>query len=182
MTEDLGERHDPTAFRDASEWESTDLPPTGLEVLVPQGWTVRSDLSSAAVITMVSPPGERADDFRPNITITVEQPDDAMRDIGVYTRELVAGLRANLTDAHVIAIDPLWVGGYEGRRVVTGYRDGPYTLVAQQYWAVGESGVATVLTGTSSLEQYLWASDVFAHVAAGLSVASELATTGSAAI
>lgn len=173
---DLGEPHDPTAFRTASDWESTTVASTGLAVLVPAGWEAQADPSAPAVLTMLSPPGEREGDFRPSITVTVEQPPEHLRDITEYTRVMVSGLRTNLTDAHVIAIDPLWLGGFEGRRVVTGHREGMYTLVAQQYWALDDSGIATSLTGTSALEQYLWAEDVFAHVAAGLSIATQLAT------
>ncbi|PSL02780.1 hypothetical protein CLV30_10987 [Haloactinopolyspora alba] len=174
--DDLGEPHDPAAFRSASEWDSTSVPPTGLEVLVPDGWAVHADPQAPAILTMLSPAAEREGDFRPSIVVTVEQPVEQQRDIAEYTRTMVAGLRANLTDAHVIAIDPLWVGGFEGRRVITGYREGMHTLVAQQYWALDDAGIATSMTGTSSVEQYLWAADVFAHAAAGLSVASRLAT------
>lgn len=173
-TDDLGEPHDPAKFRAASAWQSTAAPPTGLEVLVPDGWPVRTSLGGPALITMVSPAGDREGDFRPSIVITVEQPVEELRAVAEYTRATTSGLRASLTDAHVIAIDPLWVGGYEGRRVITGYREGVHTQVAQQYWALDDAGVATVMTGTSSIEQYLWAAEIFAHVASGLSVATRL--------
>ncbi|AYY12367.1 hypothetical protein EF847_06255 [Actinobacteria bacterium YIM 96077] len=179
-SDDLGEWYDPRAFREASDWKSTGIPAIGLEVLVPDGWWVHTDPEAPAIITMICPPGDRPGDFHPTIALTVEHPPDGLSGIREYTRELVAGIRATLTDAHVLAIDPLWVGGFEGRRVVTGYRDGTYTLVAQQYWAIADTGVATVFTGTSSLEQYLWASDIFAHSAAGLTLASSLVRDGEA--
>lgn len=174
-TDDLGEWYDPQAFREASEWHSTAVPALGLEVLVPEGWWVHTDVEAPVAVTMTGPPPERPGDFRPTINLTVERPPEELRRIEDYTRELVTGLRSTLTDAHVLAIDPLWFGGVEGRRVVTGYREGPHTLVAQQYWALADTGVATVFTGTSSLEQYLWAVDVFAHAASGLTLASALA-------
>lgn len=181
MSDDLGEPFDPAEFRAASAWRSMTAPPTGVEVLIPDGWSARTDLAGPAVVTMISPPSGRTGDFRPSIIVTVEQPVEELRDIGEYTRAMTTDLRARLTDAHIIAIDPLWVGGYEGRRVITGYREGQHTPVAQQYWAVTESGVATAMTGTSSIEQYEWATEIFAHVAAGLSVATQLGNVPAAA-
>lgn len=165
---------DPSAFRADSPWQSTTLPFTGLETLVPEGWNAHVRTEAPALVTMVCPVdgGPRA--FAPTITIVVEQPPEEISAIEDYTSVMVHEMRETFTEPHVVSID-LWPRhDGEGRTVVTAHRDAQHTLVAQQYWAVHESGVATVLTGTTTLSQHLWLQPIIGHVAAGLSIAASL--------
>lgn len=168
---------EPVAAREALDWDSAADPSSGLVVPVPDGWESTVDPAEIAVITLAAE-GSADNDFRPNVTVTVERPPAELADLHAYSRELLAGLFRYLTDVHVVSADPEPFGGHDGRRVVSGHRQGPFTLVTEQYWSIAPSGVATVLTGTCTIEQYRWASGVFEQVALGTTVATTLPGSG----
>jgi len=175
---------DPGAARAALDWPTVDETSSGLVVPVPEGWEPSVDPAEAAIICLrpascpATGPGSNDNDFRPNVTITVERPppgpDQQIVDLDGYSRQLIAGLFRYLTDAHVVSDDPELFGGNDGRRVISGHRQGPFTLVTEQYWSIAPTGVATVLTGTCTLEQYRWASNVFEQVALGTTTATSV--------
>lgn len=177
---------EPEAARAALAWATAAEPSTGLVLPVPENWEATVDPSDVAIIVMRPDSSPKAgpglDDvgFRPNVTVTVERPPAEVADLDAYSRQLLAGLFRYLTDPHVVSVDPQAFGGNVGRRVVSGHRQGPFTLVSEQYWSIADTGVATVLTGTCTIEQYRWASGVFEQVALGTTTATALPTSGPA--
>lgn len=175
---------EPVAARAALDWQAVDEASSGLVVPVPEGWEPSVDPAEVAIISLrpaacpAAGPGLDDNDFRPNVTVTVERPppapDQQAADLDVYSRQLIAGLFRYLTDAHVVSVDPETFGGYDGRHVISGHRQGPFTLVTEQYWSIAPTGVATVLTGTCTLEQYRWASNIFEQVAMGTTTATSV--------
>lgn len=171
---------EPDAARAALGWATAVESATGLVVPVPEGWEAIVDPLDVAIVTVrpeaapAAGPGLDDVGFRPNVTVTVERPPAESADLDAYSRQLLAGLFRYLTDAHVVSVDPHRFGAHAGRRVVSGHRQGPFTLVTEQYWSIAESGVATVLTGTCTIEQYRWASGIFEQVALGTTTATAL--------
>jgi hypothetical protein len=113
--------------------------------------------------------------FRPNAVAVVERPSPDLAGIAAYVATSVANLQLLLTGLQVIAVDVIDIAGHEGRRALCGHRDG-VVAVACEYWWVIADGVATTLTATCQVEQYLYASPVFENIAAGLVPASRLVT------
>lgn len=111
-------------------------------------------------------PGE-VSRFRPNIVVTVEQVPPGLTDVAAYTFSSITGMQRMLTGFHVIAIDVITIGGHEGRRVLCGHRDGIYALATEYWWTVAH-GVATTLTASCQVEDYLDLAQAFEDVAAGM--------------
>jgi hypothetical protein len=144
-------------------WGHLSHPATGLALPVPPGWQAARDTGAALVL---AGPGQAAR-FRPNAVATVERPPPAVTEISAYTAASVAGLQRMLTGLHVIAIDVVTIGGQDGRRVLCGYRDGAYAIAAES-WSAMTAGVATSLTASCQVEDYLDLSPVFENIAAGM--------------
>jgi hypothetical protein len=102
----------------------------------------------------------------------VERPGPELAGIAAYADASVLNLQKMLTGFHVIAADVLDIGGFEGRRVLCGYRDGVFAIAAEYWWVIA-NGVATTLTASCQVEQYLKVSPVFENIAAGLVPASQ---------
>jgi hypothetical protein len=160
-----------------SVWELIRHPATGLALPVPPGWQAVRD-AGAPVVLAAPPepatPGEMPP-FRPNAVAGVELPPPELAQIADYAAASVANLRLLLTGLHVIAADVIDIAGREGRRVLCGYRDGVFAI-ASEYWWVIVDGVATTLTASCQVEQYLTVSPVFENVAAGMVPASQPVT------
>jgi hypothetical protein len=170
----------PTASVPPASWEVIRHPATGLALPVPPGWRAVRD--AGAPVVLAAPPVPAAPDelppFRPNAVAMVEQPRPELAGITAYAAASVANLQMLLTGLHVIAADVIDIAGHEGRRVLCGYRDG-IIAVASEYWWVIADGVATTLTASCQVEQYLHVSPVFENIAAGLVPATRPVTQAS---
>jgi hypothetical protein len=158
-------------------WGLVRHPATSLALPVPPGW--RAVLDAGAPVVLAAPlapaaPGERPP-FRPNAVGAVERPRPELAAIADYAAASVTNLRMLLTGLHVIAVDVIDIAGHEARRALCGYRDG-ITAVASEYWWVIADGVATTLTTTCQVEQYMQISPVFENIAAGMAPATQPVT------
>lgn len=150
----------------APAWAFVAHSATGLRLPVPPGWQSALDAGAPVVLAGPAEPG-RATRFRPNIVVTVEQPPPAMTDVAAYTFASIDGMQRMLTGLQVIAIDVITIGGREGRRVLCGHREGIFALATEHWWTVAD-GVATTLTASCQVEDYLDLAQVFEDVAAGM--------------
>jgi hypothetical protein len=157
-------------------WGIITYPGAGLELPVPPGWQAVRDAGAPLVVAAPREPGQ-AQRFRPNAVATVERPPPEVTDVAAYTAASVAGLARLLTGLHVIAIDVITLGGHGGRRVLCGHRDGVYAI-ATEYWWTMAAGVATALTASCQVEDYLDLSPVFENIAAGMVPAGRLPGPG----
>jgi hypothetical protein len=146
-------------------------PATGLALPVPPGWQAARDAGAPLILAW---PQERlrAARFRPNAVATVDRPAPDLTGIAAYTAASIAGMQRMLTGMYVIAIDVITIAGHEGRRVLCGYREGVFALAAEYWWTVA-GGLATTLTASCQIEDYLDLSPVFEHIAAGMVPAAE---------
>lgn len=150
----------------APAWASVTHPASGARAPVPPGW--QPELDAGAPVVLVSPPAPgRAPRFRPNMVVTIEQPPPAMAGLAAYTASSITGMQRMLTGFHVIAIDVITMCGHDGRRVLCGHRDGTYALATEHWWTVAE-GVATTLTASCQVEDYLDLAELFEETAAGM--------------
>ncbi|MDR0345118.1 MAG: DUF1795 domain-containing protein [Nocardiopsaceae bacterium] len=150
----------------APAWTSVTHPASGARVPVPPGW--QPELDAGAPVVLVSPPAPgQAPGFRPNIVVTIEQIPPEVAGLAAYTASSITGMQRMLTGFHVIAIDDITVGGHEGCRVLCGHRDGTYALATEHWWTVA-GGVATTLTASCQVEDYLDLAEVFEQAAAGM--------------
>lgn len=147
-------------------WNVIEHPATGLALPVPPGWQAVRDAGAPLVLAWPQRPGS-APRFRPNAVATVEQPPPEAAGIAAYTAASVATMQQMLTGLHVIAIDVITIGGHDGRRVLCGHRDGMYALASEYWWTLA-AGVATTLTASCQVEDYLDLSPVFETIAAGM--------------
>jgi len=156
-------------------WGLIRHPATGLTLPVPPGWQAVCD--AGAPVVLAAPPVAAAPDelppFRPNVVAAVERPRPELAGIAEYAAASVANLQMLLTGLHVIAADVIHIAGQEGRRVLCGYRDGIVTVAAEYWWVVAD-GIATTLTASCQVEQYLAVSPVFEDIAAGLVPATQV--------
>jgi hypothetical protein len=156
-------------------WGVITHPRTGLELPVPPGWQAVRDAGAPLVVAAPREAGQ-PQRFRPNAVVTVERPPPAAADVAAYTAASVAGLAQLLTGLHVIAVDVITLGGHDGRRVLCGHRDGVYAIATEYWWAI-VAGVATTLTASCQVEDYLDLSPVFENIAAGMVPAGQLPGT-----
>jgi hypothetical protein len=167
----------PNAVAPPVPWGFIRHPATGLALPVPPGWEAVCDAGAPVVLAaplVPAKPGELPS-FRPNAVAAVEQPPPDLAGIAAYVATSVANLQLLLTGLQVIAVDVIDIVGYEGRRALCGHRDG-IIAVASEYWWVIADGVATTLTATCQVEQYLQVSSVFENIAVGLVPASRPVT------
>jgi hypothetical protein len=167
----------PAAAASLARWGLIRHPATGLALPVPPGWQAVCDAGAPVVLAAPLTPSaaDKLPPFRPNAVAAVERPRPDLAGIAAYVAASVANLQLLLTGLHVIAVDVIDVVGHEGRRVLCGYRDG-ILAVASEYWWVIANGVATTLTATCQVEQYLDVCQVFENIAAGLVPASRPVT------
>lgn len=149
----------------ASAWTQVASPECGLRLPVPAGWEV---LGKGVPVVLAAPsgPGQGAR-FRPNVVVTVEQPPPALADLAAYTDSSIGAMQRMLTGFQVIAVDEVLIDGHAGRRVLCGYRSGVFALAAEYWWTVAR-GVATTLTASCQVEDYLDLAQVFEEVAGGM--------------
>jgi hypothetical protein len=160
----------------APTWTSVTHSASGLCLPVPPGW--EAVLDAGAPVVLASPLGSvQRSRFRPNIVATLEQPPPTMADLTAYTNSSIDTMRRMFTGFHVIAIDDIAIGGHEGRRVLCGYRSGMYALAAEYWWTVAQ-WVATTLTASCQVEDYLDLSQLFEEVAAGMVPAARVPLPG----
>ncbi|MGD0556656.1 MAG: hypothetical protein ABSA93_16980 [Streptosporangiaceae bacterium] len=146
--------------------DSVTHPGSGLRLRVPARWESVLDAGAPVVLAFPIEPGQTPH-FRPNIVATVERTPPAMMDVAAYTDASLEGMRRMLTGFQVIAIDPATIDGHEGRRVLCAYRSGIYALATEHWWTVA-LGVATTLTASCQVEDYLDLAPVFEDVAAAM--------------
>lgn len=151
---------------------------SGLRLTVPPGWEAVLDAGAPVVLASPLRPGQNSR-FRPNIVATVEQPPAATSGVAAYTDSSIGTMRRMLTGFHVIAIDDIAIGEHEGRRVLCGYQGGIYALAAEYWWTVAH-GVATTLTASCQVEDYLDLVPVSEEVAAGMVPAARVPRLGAA--
>lgn len=149
--------------RPGQSWRLVRDDESGLGIPCPPGWTQTSDLS-VAIALVESDPLERRS-FRANVTVVTER--TSQPDLATYSTHMLDNLARTLTDMQVLSLDTDRVCGYEGRRLLAGYRSGQYALSLEQWWTLVD-GVGTTLSGTCAVEDYLYASPIFEVVAAGL--------------
>lgn len=147
-------------------WKLIAHPATGLALPVPPGWLAARNAGAPLVLAWPQEPGQ-AKRFRPNVVTTVEQPPVELAAIAAYTAASIANMQLMLTGLYVIAIDIVSLGGNDGRRVLCGHRDGVHAI-ATEHWCTLAGGVATTMTASCQVEDYLDLSPVFENVAAGL--------------
>jgi hypothetical protein len=150
--------------------------PSGLTLPVPSGWQPSPGAGAPVVLASLLGPG-LISRFRPNMVATVEQLPLAMTDVAAYTDASIDGMRRMLTGFHVIAVDAVTIGAYEGRRALCGYRSGMYALATEYWWTVPH-GVATTLIASCQVEDYLDLAQVFEDVAAGMIPATRVPQVG----
>ncbi|MEU6717344.1 hypothetical protein ABZ897_38265 [Nonomuraea sp. NPDC046802] len=143
-------------------------PGTGASLPVPPGW---EGLVAPEIRIVLRCPGSLT--FRPNVTLTVERPPGELSELPTYTDALLHDMTLGLTDLTVIAIDHYELWGVEGRRALSAYRSGIYTLALEQYWFL-KDGLATVVAGTCAVEQHDELAETFAYIVAGMDLASRL--------
>jgi hypothetical protein len=140
--------------------------PSGLTLPVPSGWQPSPGAGAPVVLASLL-----------NMVATVEQLPLAMTDVAAYTDASIDGMRRMLTGFHVIAVDAVTIGAYEGRRALCGYRSGMYALATEYWWTVPH-GVATTLIASCQVEDYLDLAQVFEDVAAGMIPATRVPQVG----
>ena len=151
---------------------------SGLRLAVPPGWEAVID--AGAPVVLASPLGlGQTSHFRPNIVATVERPPAAMTSMAAYTDSSINIMRRMLTGFHVIAIDDIFIDGHDGHRVLCGYQSGIYAVAAECWWTVA-NGVATALTASCQVEDYLDVVPVSEEVAAGMVPAARVPLPGAA--
>jgi hypothetical protein len=164
-----------TASASPVPWEFIQHPVTGLALPVPPGWRAVRD--AGAPVVLVAPPVPAEPDevppFRPNLVAAAERPRTELAAIAAYADASLVNLQLLLAGLHVIAVDVIDIAGHEARRALCGYRDGVFA-VASEYWWVIVNGVATTLTASCQVEQYLTVSPVFENIAAGLTPATQV--------
>ncbi|HEU5387946.1 MAG TPA: hypothetical protein VFV73_18785 [Streptosporangiaceae bacterium] len=158
---------------ETAEWHVIGHPGTGLELPVPPGWQVLRGAGAPLVLAWPLGPGpgvgseaSASPRFRPNAVATVEQPPASMG-LSAYTAASIANMQRMLTGLNVIAIDVIVIAGHDGRRVLCGHRDGAFALATEYWWTIVD-GVATTLTASCQVEDYLDLSPVFENIAAGM--------------
>lgn len=159
-------------------WTIIAHPATGVELPVPPGWLAVRDAGAPLVLVWPREPGKERR-FRPNVVATVEQPPAELAGIDAYTATSIANMQLMLTGLYVIAIDTVTVSGHEGRRVLCGHRDGVHAIATEHWWTVA-AGVATTMTASCQVEDYLDLSPVFENIAAGLVTARRPRAPGDA--
>jgi hypothetical protein len=157
-------------------WEVIAHPATGLALPVPPGWLAVRDAGAPLVLAWPKE-ADKKRRFRPNLVATVEQPPGELTGIAAYTAASVTNMQLMLTDLCVIAIDVVTVGGHDGRRVLCGHRDSVHAIATEHWWTVAD-GVATTLTASCQVEDYLDLAPVFENVAAGMVPATQPQTHG----
>lgn len=144
---------------------------------MPPGWQAVRDGGAPLVLAGPREPGQAR--FRPNAVATMERPSAAVTGISAYTAASIAGMHRMMTGLHVISIDIVTVGGHDGRRVLCGHRDGVYAIATEHWWTI-KAGVATSLTASCQVEDYLDLSPVFENIAAGMVPAVQVPEPGAA--
>ena len=139
---------------------------------MPPGWQAVRDAGAPLVLAAPREPGQ-AHRFRPNMVAVVERPPPAVTDVAAYTAASIASMAQLLTGLHVIAIDVVTLGEHDGRRVLCGHRDGVYAIATEHWWTIA-AGVATALTASCQVEDYLDLSPVFENIAAGMVPAAQV--------
>jgi hypothetical protein len=138
--------------------ETTTVMVGGRPVTLADGWQ-RLDIPGAEV-ALAGPATTAAADgsmFRPSFTVIVAAaaPD---ADVRTLATQAVAGVRAAIPTAHVLAYDvwPLPDGhpGGHGRRLLLTFQQDAVPLVVRQWIAVAD-GVVTTVTATTSVTQHL---------------------------
>jgi hypothetical protein len=161
-------------------WEVIHHPATGLALPVPPGWQAALDAGAPIVLAAPVLPADEGQipAFRSNTVATAERPKPDLTTIAAYTTASLTNLRLLLTGLHVIAADAVDIAGHDGCRVLCGYRDGIFAIAAEYWWVIAD-GIATTLTTSCQVEQYLDASPVFEDIAAGLVPATRIAARAS---
>jgi hypothetical protein len=170
----------PAASAPPVPWEIIRHPATGLALPVPPGWQAVLDAGAPIVLAAPAVPAEdgQIPPFRPNAVATAERPKPDLTTIADYTTASLTNLQLLLTGLQVIAADAVDIAGYDGCRVLCGYRDGIFAIAAEYWWVIA-NGIATTMTASCQVEQYLNASPVFEDIAAGLVPATRIAAVAS---
>lgn len=155
-------------------WELVIHEATGAGIPCPPDWQRERDPGGAILLVEPYAATQSADrSFRPNVSVVVERPHPALRDIAAFTTRMVDNMVLGLTDLHVIDLEVVEVAGHEGRRILAGHRSGQYALALEQWWTIVD-GIGTTISGSCAVEDYLRASPVFELVAAGLVLPSRV--------
>lgn len=147
-------------------------PGSGFGCDVPPGWEAEELTGAGSGFVMVEPsrPSERGEAFRANIVVTMESAG------GLGFRDWQAGTDAMLPDVledyALIDLEKLdFAGCAGGRRLAHHAQEGVGALTMEQWFAL-VGGVGVTLTATTDTWRYDELADLFAGVAASVTMPS----------